>query len=101
MTRKIHIFIVIPSILLCLVQCPCLKAKETSGATIKELTATTSETHLIMFGALENSFNTEMIEVLHSGIPLRFTFYVELFKTDENWPDEQIVAHSFEHAMTL
>lgn len=70
-------------------------------AIIKELTATTSETHLIMFGTLENSFTTEMIELLHSGIKLKFTFFVELYKVDPNWPEEQIVAYSFEHGMTF
>lgn len=54
-----------------------------------------------MFGTLENSFTTEMIEILHSGIPLKFTFFVELHKTEDNWPEEQIVAFSFEHAMTF
>jgi Domain of unknown function (DUF4390) len=70
-------------------------------ATIKELTATTSETHLIVFGTLENSFTSEMIETLHSGIALRFSFFVELYKTTENWPDELIVAQNFDHVMTF
>lgn len=70
-------------------------------ATINELTATTSETHLIVFGTLENSFTSEMIELLHSGIPLRFSFYVELYKTTENWRDELIIANNFQHIMTF
>lgn len=74
---------------------------EDENANIKELTATTSETHLIMFGTLANSFTTEMIEILHSGIKLKFTFYVELYKVEGNWPEEQIVAYSFEHGMSF
>ncbi len=74
---------------------------ESKNATIQELTATTSETHLIMFATLKNSFTTEMVEILHSGIPLRFTFFVELFKTESNWPEEQIIAFRFEHVMTF
>jgi hypothetical protein len=70
-------------------------------ATINELTATTSETHLIVFGTLENSFTSEMIEILHSGIALRFSFFVELYKTKENWPDELIVTQNFQHVMTF
>jgi hypothetical protein len=70
-------------------------------ATINELTATTSETHLIVFGTLENSFTPEMIELLHSGIPLRFSFYVELYKTTVNWRDELIIANNFQHIMTF
>ena len=70
-------------------------------ATINEMTATTSETHLIVFGTLENSFTSEMIELLHSGIPLRFSFYVELYKTTENWREELIIANNFQHIMTF
>lgn len=69
--------------------------------TINELTATTSENHLIVFGTLENSFTSEMIEILHSGIALRFSFFIELFKTTEKWPDELIATHNFQHAMTF
>jgi len=70
-------------------------------ATINELTATTSETHLIVFGTLENSFTSEMIELLHSGIPLRFSFYVELYKTTGNWREELIIANNFQHILTF
>jgi len=70
-------------------------------ATIKELTATTTETNLIIFGTLENSFTSEMIEILHSGIALRFYFFVELYKTTEKWPDELIVSRNFQHTMTF
>jgi hypothetical protein len=77
------------------------EAKPDRKATIKELTATTSETHLILFGTLENSFTSEMIEILHSGIPLRFSFFVELNKTAENWPNELIIAQNFHHVMVF
>ena len=74
---------------------------EKKKATINELTATTSESHLIVFGTLENSFTSEMIETLHSGIPLRFSFFIELYKITENWPDELVVARNFQHIMTF
>jgi hypothetical protein len=77
------------------------EVKAERKAVIKELTATTSDTHLIVFGTLENSFTSEMIETLHSGITLRFSFFIELFKTTEKWPDELIVANNFQHVMTF
>lgn len=79
----------------------CSEGNPERQATITELTATTSESHLIVFGTLENSFTSEMIEILHSGIPLRFSFFVELYKTIEKGPDELIVTHNFHHAMTF
>lgn len=77
------------------------EVKAAQRAVIKDLTATTSDTHLIVFGTLENSFTSEMIETLHSGITLRFSFFVELYKTTEKWPDELIVANNFQHVMTF
>ncbi|PHR30540.1 MAG: hypothetical protein COA36_00600 [Desulfotalea sp.] len=70
-------------------------------ASIQELTATTSETHLIMFGTLVNSFTSEMIEILNSGIPLHFSFFVELHKIEEGWPDELITSLNFQHIMSF
>ncbi len=70
-------------------------------ATFTDLTATTSESHLIVFGTLENSFTSEMIEILHSGIALHFSFFIELYKTTENWPEELIATKNFEHSMTF
>lgn len=68
-------------------------------AVIKELTATSSETHLIFFAQLENELTPEMLEILHSGIPLQFIFFVELYKITEQWPEEQITATTFYHAI--
>jgi len=83
---------------------PPLLSTESKGeqiVTISELTATTSDSHLIIFGILSNSFTNEMIDVLHSGIPLRFTFYTQIYKTDGNRPDEQISEKNFEHQMSF
>ena len=76
-------------------------AESSRHATIQELTATTSETHLIMFGTLVNSFTSEMIEILHSGIPLHFSFFIELQKIEQDWPEEQIASLNFQHIMTF
>lgn len=69
--------------------------------TINELTATTTEEYLIVFGTLENSFTSEMIEILHSGIALRFSFFVELYKTIDKWPNELVATRTFQHIMTF
>ncbi|TKB28174.1 DUF4390 domain-containing protein [Desulfopila sp. IMCC35006] len=70
-------------------------------ATIDELTATTTEKSLIVFGTLENSFTSEMIEILHSGIALRFSFFVELYKATDKWPKELVATRTFQHIMTF
>lgn len=95
-------FILLPLITFLALTCStAVGADSNRQATIKELTATTSETHLIMFGTLVNSFTSEMIEILNSGIPLHFSFFVELHKIEKNWPEEQITSLNFQHIMTF
>ena len=62
-----------------------------------DIIVTTSETDLLFFGELKNSLTSEMIEGLHSGIPVHFSFFVELEKIRPNWLDEQLAAIEFTH----
>ena len=68
---------------------------------LEELTATTSDKHLILFATLKNGFTSEMIEILDSGIPLHFTFYIELYKTVKDVPDEQVIEFTVQHTMAF
>ncbi len=77
------------------------KVTSDQKAAINELTATTTENSLIVFGTLQNSFTSEMIEILHSGIALRFSFLVELYKTTEKRPEELTTSRTFQHSMTF
>ncbi len=77
------------------------KVTSDQKAAINELTATTTENSLIVFGTLQNSFTSEMIEILHSGIALRFSFFVELYKTTEKRPEELTTSRTFQHSMTF
>jgi hypothetical protein len=69
-------------------------------ATFKELTVVTSETHLLVFCTLNDSLTPEMTATLHSGIPLKYSFFIELYKTTKNWPDEQIAVLTFQHNLS-
>ncbi len=74
---------------------------EISGPHVNDIIVTTSDTHLLLFGELRNSLTKEMIDGLHSGIPIKFTFFVELEKNEPNWPDEQLAALSFSHSLAF
>jgi len=77
------------------------KPEQKGKVAIEELTATTSEKYLILFATLKNSFTAEMVDILQSGIPLHFTFYIELNKITQKLPDEQIAALTLQHTMTF
>ncbi len=67
---------------------------------LSDVILTTSETHLLLFGTLNNAFTDEMLQGLHSGLPIQFSFFVELNKIRRHWMDEQIVSLQFKHTMT-
>lgn len=69
-------------------------------AHFSDLIITTSKTHLLLFGLVNNGINEEMLQGLHNGIPIQFTFLLELNKTEKNWPDLQLVSLQFQHRLT-
>jgi len=71
-----------------------------SGPHFTDIIVTTSDTHLLFFGELENSLTSEMIEGLYSGIPVQFSFFVELEKIESNWFDDQLAKIEFSHSLS-
>jgi uncharacterized protein DUF4390 len=65
----------------------------------KDITITTSKDHLLLFGVLKNDKQKELEQALHSGIPMKFTFFIELIQTVTNWPDEELIAMEFIHTL--
>jgi hypothetical protein len=64
-----------------------------------DLIATTSETHLILFGVINNSFTDEMLSGLKGGVPVHFSFFIELFQKDKK-TENNLVDMEFRHTMT-
>lgn len=75
--------------------------EQISGPHFTDIILTTSDTHLLLFGELRNSLTKEMIDGLHSGIPIKFSFFVELEKNVENWPDKELAVFSFSHNLSF
>jgi len=74
-------------------------AENDQNVQFKDITITTSKTHLLLFGMLSNTKHKELEQALHSGIPMQFTFFIELFKTRKNWPDEELIEMEFKHTL--
>lgn len=66
---------------------------------LTDIIVTTSDTHLLFFGELRNSLTNEMIDGLHSGIPIHFSFFVELEKIKSSWLDEELTSIEFSHTL--
>jgi len=67
--------------------------------TLTDIIVTTSEKELIIFAVLKNSFNDKMTQGLHSGIPVHFSFFVELIQEEKNWPDKKLISMEFKHIL--
>jgi len=77
-----------------------LIAQDNSTPELKDIIVTTSSTHLILFATVENSFTEQMITGVQNGIPITFTFYLELEKLRSKWFDASLVDTTITHTMT-
>lgn len=67
---------------------------------IADILITSSQTDLLLFCTIRNSFMPEMVEGVHNGIPITFTFLVKLEKIIKNWPDSTLAELSIQHTLT-
>ncbi len=74
-------------------------ADSSGNVQFKDVTVTTSKSHLLLFGVLTNNNPKELEQALHSGIPMKFTFLVELLQTKNGWLDEELITMKFSHTL--
>jgi hypothetical protein len=98
--RRKPFFFVLPLALIFLLHTVHAQASEDEDVHFSDLIITTSKTHLLLFGLVKNGITEEMLQGLHNGLPIQFTFLVELNKTEKNWPDIQLVSMQFQHRLT-
>jgi len=77
-----------------------LTAAPLSGPHFADIIVTTSDTQLLLFGELRNSLTPDMIDGLHSGMPIHFSFFVQLVRSVPNWLDQDLVKIEFSHSLT-
>lgn len=70
------------------------------NAIIGDIIITTSDSHLLLFAAVKNGFTQEMLEGVQSGIPVTFTFTIELEQVNNNWPDTTLAEHVIQHTLS-
>jgi len=69
-------------------------------ATIDEVIVTNSSREVLLYLTVRDAFTPEMENGVQSGIPVIFTFYVELYRQRSGWLDQKVVARNFEHSLT-
>lgn len=66
----------------------------------KDIIVTTSESDLLLFATVRNAFTEEMLAGVLQGLPVVFTFRMELVKSRKHWLDITLVESSVTHTMT-
>ena len=99
MLRKYTSLFLIFFLLLFTVQVPSSVAIEKKDPRFSDVILTPSDTNLLVFGMLRYGFSEEMLQGLHSGIPVKYSFFVELNRTRRHWADEHIVSMKFTHTL--
>jgi hypothetical protein len=100
MPRKFSFPFILLILLVFTVQVSSSIAVEKKNPRFSDVILTTSETNLLMFGVLNNSFTEEMIQGLHNGLPIQFSFFIELDRSRKHWRDEGIVSMECKHTLT-
>jgi hypothetical protein len=75
-------------------------AAEARSPAIAELVVINSQTHLLLYGKVVNGFTSEMETALQNGIPVVFTFSVELYRVKNPWPDQRLAVRTFDHTLS-
>jgi hypothetical protein len=99
MPRKYSTFILILFLLIFTVQVSSSVVIPKTTPNFTDVILTPSEANLLVFGGLKNAFSEEMLQGLHSGLPLKFSFFIELNRARKHWTDERVVSMTFSHTM--
>jgi hypothetical protein len=70
-------------------------------AEITDLVVANSKDELLLFFSVKDAFSKDMEDAVRNGIPLTFTFLVELYQVRDNWPDSKIADVSIDHVLTF
>lgn len=69
-------------------------------AMVKDLVVANSETKVLLYLMVDNAFTPQMEEGIKNGIPVTFTFNVELLQKRQDWPNKQLAAFTFNHTLS-
>jgi hypothetical protein len=68
-------------------------------ATIRDIIVTNTRDDLLAYLAVEGCFTPEMKEAVLSGVPTTFTFFVELYRVRDFWPDLRLASLHIDHTL--
>ncbi|WP_028318154.1 DUF4390 domain-containing protein [Desulfobulbus elongatus] len=81
---------------------PCLpSALAEESPEVKDIIVTTSDTDLLLFATVKDGFTKGMLDDIHNGVPVVFTYHMELIKTDGKWFNTTLVESAVTHTLSF
>jgi hypothetical protein len=68
-------------------------------AVITDFTVANSNSQLSLYLTVTDCFTDEMLTAVHNGIPITFTYYVDIYRMRSIWLDKKIREYKFNHTM--
>jgi len=100
MKKTLFLFLVIAAGCLLWAQNSVSIPKKSSDPAFTDITVTSSSHHLLLFAMLTNGFTDEMVQGLHSGLPIHFSFFIEMKRQGQSWKDDKLVSLEVKHIIS-
>jgi len=76
-----------------------VSSSNAQAAAITDFTVANSENSLLLYLTVKDWMTEEISEAIQNGIPITFTFYIDIFAVKNNWPDKKVKENEFNHVM--
>jgi hypothetical protein len=73
---------------------------EARQAAIDEIVVSNSDRYALLYAKVVNGVTPEMETALQNGVPVTFSFFVELYKLRKPWPDQRVAIFNFDHTLS-
>jgi len=68
-------------------------------AMLANIIVTNTRDDLLLYLTVKNAFPSEIEETIHSGVPAAFSFYINLYRVRNFWPDKEITELEVTHTI--
>jgi len=69
------------------------------SARIADIVVMNSDRDLLLYFTLQDAFTDEMVKGIENGIPVTFSFFIELFQLQAGKPERKIASQAFDHTL--
>jgi len=69
------------------------------SARIEDIVVMNSDHDLLLYFTLQDAFTDEMVKGIENGIPVTFSFFIELFQLHAGKPESKIASQAFDHTL--